>query len=286
MDYKQVKNHWDAWAKQFGTALRATTKSMTIKQLEIFALMRHMTTGARILDVGCGNGYNSISFVTNKKDVRVIGVDYSKDMIDNAKRNASSLSPQQRRRLEFVVGDALNLSFREEFDIVTTNRCIINFTNLKMQKLAIKKIVEAICPKGLFLMLENSQQNYGRQNDAREAVGLPRRTPPVFNLFLDETIILPFCKKQKLELLSIDDFSALHDLMLYVILTANEPGKEHYDEPLIAKAAELTMNLAERGYGYPFGAFGQNRLYVFRKTKKIGGVRYEKAELGKPNDFK
>ena len=48
MDYGQVKKHWDNWAKEFGTSLRATTKSMTIKQLEIFALMRHLVPDKKI----------------------------------------------------------------------------------------------------------------------------------------------------------------------------------------------------------------------------------------------
>jgi hypothetical protein len=33
MDYDQVKKHWDHWATEFGTSLRATTKSQTIMPL-------------------------------------------------------------------------------------------------------------------------------------------------------------------------------------------------------------------------------------------------------------
>lgn len=265
LTYEQVKQHWDNWAKQFGTSLRATTKSMTIKQLEIFAIMKHLKPGTKVLDVGCGNGYNDIAFIENVKDISVVGVDYSKEMIDNAVLNAKTLKPEQQQRLKFQVADALALPFNGEFDIVTTDRCIINLTDAEMQKKAIESCIKALRPGGLFLMLENSQQNYARQNDARESVGLPRRQWPSFNLFLDEDVMLPYCKSQGLEMLQVDDFGSLHDLMLYVILTAAEPNKEHYDEPAIVRAAELTMNLAAKGYGYPFGQFGQNRLYVFKK---------------------
>ena len=134
-----------------------------------------------------------------------------------------------------------------------------------MQKKAIENCAKALKQGGTLLMLENSQQSYKRQNDARESVGLLRRQPPSFNLFFDEEVILPYCNSIELELLQIDDFGSLHDLMLYVIMTAADPSKDHYDEPAIIKASEVTMNLAAKGYGYPFGSFGQNRLYVFRK---------------------
>lgn len=265
MNYDQVKQHWDTWAKQFGTSLRATTKSMTIKQLEIFALMQHLKSGAKILDVGCGNGYVDIAFIENIEDIHVVGADYSQEMVDNAILNANKLKPEQQQRLQFQVADVLALPFKEEFDIVTTDRCIVNLTEVEMQKKAIENCANALRPGGQFLMLENSQQNYARQNEARESVGLPLRHWPSYNLFLDEDVILPYCASKGLELLQIDDFGSLHDLMLYVLLTAAEPNKEHYDEPPIVKAAELTMNLAAKGHGYPFGQFGQNRLYVFKK---------------------
>ena len=59
LSFEQVKTHWERWANEYGTALRATTKTHTIKLLEVFALTRHLPTDARILEIGCGNGYNA-----------------------------------------------------------------------------------------------------------------------------------------------------------------------------------------------------------------------------------
>ena len=153
MDYGQVKKHWDNWAKEFGTSLRATTKSMTIKQLEIFALMRHLVPDKKILDVGCGNGYNSIAFIENIPNIKVVGVDYSKEMIDNAILNAKNLSTEQQQMLNFEVADALALPYKEEFDFVTTDRCIINLTNIEMQKKAIENCAKALKQGGEELCL-------------------------------------------------------------------------------------------------------------------------------------
>ena len=48
LTFDQVKQHWDSWASEFGTSLRTTTKSATLKQLEIFALSQHLQPGQRV----------------------------------------------------------------------------------------------------------------------------------------------------------------------------------------------------------------------------------------------
>jgi ubiquinone/menaquinone biosynthesis C-methylase UbiE len=219
-----------------------------------------------VLDVGCGNGYNAISFVENVPGATVLGVDYSPDMVANAQKNLGDFSAKlgpAASRLEFRVADALALPFREEFDVVTTDRCLINLTDPAMQLKAIDQVAGTLKPGGLFLMLENSQQTYREQNDAREAVGLPRRTPPEYNLFLDESVVLPHCARH-FEHLSTDDFGSLHDLLLYVIVPSMNNGEIDYAHPAVARAAELTMKLSAR-HGFTWPKVGQNRLFVFRK---------------------
>jgi SAM-dependent methyltransferase len=161
------------------------------------------------------------------------------------------------------VADALALPFRGEFDVASTDRCIVNLTDVELQKRVIDNIAAALKPGGRFLMLENSRQTHALQNQAREAVGLAPRAPADFNLFIDEEVILPHCTRH-FELVTIDDFGSLHDLMLYVIAPAAGDGKIDYNHPSTARAAELTMKLAPQ-HGYCWGRFGQNRLYVFQK---------------------
>lgn len=63
---------------------------------------------SKILDLGCGTGTLTTQ-LTNFAGT-VIGVDSSYDMIEKAR--------SQFNNIEFIVGDALNLPFENEFDVV------------------------------------------------------------------------------------------------------------------------------------------------------------------------
>jgi ubiquinone/menaquinone biosynthesis C-methylase UbiE len=71
-------------------------------------------TGKNVLDVGCGSGVYSVDFA--RRDARrVVGVDFSENMLELATREA-----EQHRvadRCEFVQADFLELDLEETFDI-------------------------------------------------------------------------------------------------------------------------------------------------------------------------
>jgi 16S rRNA G966 N2-methylase RsmD len=63
----------------------------------------------RIVDIGCGIGFQSMAFA--KKASRVLGVDIDAEKVDQAKRNSKKLN---FRNIEFVTGDALSESVIEK----------------------------------------------------------------------------------------------------------------------------------------------------------------------------
>ena len=66
MELDDIELHWREWAKA-GVDLSATTKTATIKQLEIAALARAIRRSGiddcqrTVLEAGCGNGQNCIA---------------------------------------------------------------------------------------------------------------------------------------------------------------------------------------------------------------------------------
>jgi SAM-dependent methyltransferase len=274
MDLDEIKKHWVNWAKEFETDLRATTKSTTIKKLEINALYKAIqethpfpAENIEVLEVGCGNGYNCLALSDLFPYFNFTGVDFVPEMIENAK-NLQSNSVAKYSRITFHVGDILKLennkNLKEKYHFVFTDRCIINLNTLDLQLKAFDQLLKKVEKYGYLIILENTVQNYQRQNDCRVAAGLPGRVPARYNLFLDEDKFLDHAKNST-KLVHVDDFGSLHDLILYVLIPMINNGEIDYDHPVVKAATELSISISGK-YDNPFGNFGQNRLFLFQKT--------------------
>lgn len=270
-----VRRHWEELASRHGTALTATTKTETIKRLEIAALERAMraagvdeTTPARVLEVGCGNGRNCIALASRLPAASFTGVDYVPQMIDNAR--AALAAEATARSVTFEVGDILALDrqpvLRDDYDLVFTDRCLINLMSVEEQLEGLGQLAGKVGNGGHVIVLENTIQAFERQNDLREAGGLPRRRPPEHNLFIDEVLFLERAR-ETLELVSVDEFAAMHDLILYVLVPMVNGGTLDYSHPLVEATTKLLLE--KPGAGGMHGA-GQNRLFVFRRVSASG----------------
>jgi hypothetical protein len=142
---------------------------------------------------------------------------------------------------------------------------LINLDSDELQKQAISALAKVLPSGGYLIMIENSQQTYGKQNWARELVDLPPRKPAEFNHFIDEEAILPHLRTTDLELLNVEDFISLHDLVLYVLVPAINGGVVDYQHPLVQAATRLNIAVSSKFPG-TLGDFGQNRLFLCRKS--------------------
>jgi SAM-dependent methyltransferase len=273
MDLQGIKQYWQNSAREYGTSLQATTRTSSAKAMELDALSRTFIDIQRclgealtILEVGCGNGQNCLHLVDGHPKAAFTAIDFIEEMIEAA--NSIKVEKQiPDERLIFQVGNVLDLSLPSLFyDIVFTVRCLINLNTDALQQNAIAALVKHIKPGGYLLMIENSQQTYAAQNQARRAIGLPERTPAEFNHFFNEETLLPFLPSIGLEVIDIEDFISLHDLVLYVLVPMINGGKVDYDHPLVKAATTLNQALSTIEKS-ALGAFGQNRLY---KCRKIG----------------
>jgi trans-aconitate 2-methyltransferase len=76
-----------------------------------------LTGTERVLDVGCGNGKVSAQIATRVNRGSVVGIDPSSEMIAFA---SSQFPSATHTNLQFEVGDARRLPFRDEFDLVVS----------------------------------------------------------------------------------------------------------------------------------------------------------------------
>ncbi len=270
MEAEQVRLHWQDWARRFKTDLRATTKSPTAKRLELAAISRAFErfefgrgSRPRVLEVGCGNGINCLALAQRYPGIDFVGMDYVPEMIELAEENLAAEGGQLA--LQFHVGDLRKLPslafLGSGFDCILSNRCLINLAGHDEQLHAVRDLLGFLTDDGHLLLIENSQQNHARQNDCREKLGLPRRSPAEFNVFIDECRFWSDLEEHA-ELAWTEDFMDLHDLLLYVLLPAANDGVIDYEHPLVELTTQLS--LANPPMALTEG-IGQNRLFVLRK---------------------
>lgn len=274
MEMQQIREHWDHLAQKYALDLKSTTKTPTIKQLEIHALARALRAyfpdgivKRTVLEVGCGNGHNLFGLWKQFPSYQFTGLDYSPQMIESA-HNIRKDYPEAN--MYFDVADVLTLQQKmlrqADYDVVFTDRCIINLNTWEGQMTGIRNCADRVKSGGILMILENFGGSYSNQNLLRESAGLIARRPDPYNRFINEAEFESFMTDELGLFHEVtDDFGSLHDILLYVLIPAMNQGKVDYSHPIMEAVTTLLTKMPE-DFHNRFGPFGQNRLYVFRKS--------------------
>lgn len=177
---KQNKKYWED----------SNTKSLidsNLKELEIAFFLKYLKKNHKVADIGCGDGTTSVRIAPSVKSVIALErSDYlrklaSKNILDNKIKNIAVVS-----------GDILNMNFQNEFDVVITERVIINLPSWKHQKKAILNIHRSLKRGGIYLMIENTHEAHIALNKTRKAVGLKPIGLHWHNVFLYKNKLIKF----------------------------------------------------------------------------------------------
>jgi len=89
---------------------------------------------------------------------------------------------------KFFTGNILeaeSINF-DKFDVVMTDRCIINLNTFENQVEAVKNIHSVLKENGTYLMFENSLKSLENLNEARRAYNLPDINVRWHNIYIEE----------------------------------------------------------------------------------------------------
>jgi len=270
MNLEEIREHWKKWANDFGTDIRATTKTSTAKKIELGNLIRvfeklikNNAGSINVLEAGCGNGHNLFMLAKTYPQVNFSGFDYIEEMITNASKTKSELA---LNNINFFHDDLLKPEKQDfKYDIIFTVRALINLNSDELQGSAIANLSKMLKQNGYLVLLENTVENFAKQNKARNRIGLSDREPSKFNHFVNENYIESVLIDNGLTVLEKIDFMGLHDLILYVLIPKINRGVVDYDNPLVHAATELTLNMSQSEI-QNFENFGQNRMFICQKN--------------------
>ena len=236
---ERIRQYWNDRAKQHRCNEAATTDDIYLRELEISTILQtlhetHMPKKGIVLDIGCGDGYSTIMVAQAISHLRFLGIDYSEEMIENAHERLKA-RPELRERVEFMVGDVTELDKvygESTYDIVISDRCLINLGSATRQRQAIDQIAVHTKHGGLFIALENFMEGHDNMNEARREVGLPEIPVRWHNLYFRQNDFV--CGIDRFfEVITFKEFSSSYYFATRVIYSAmcqmlgEEPRYDH-----------------------------------------------------------
>lgn len=144
---------WDFWAKRYEKLwVQRVSLEPTRREILLY-LDRLLIKGEkyRILDVGCGIGQTlrEIKYRFDDYDIELLGIDFSKEMIDRAKSLGDDICYQQIDVKDIHV-------LRGKFDVII---CTHSFPYYEDQRSVIQKFRGLINDNGHLLLAQASQNN-------------------------------------------------------------------------------------------------------------------------------
>jgi len=245
---------YDFWNERAALGPRAGTDDLIGAELERRAILSHLRPGMRVLDCGCGTGETARAAAA--LGCVVTGWDYSPAMIETAKAAGNS-------GIEYAVHDVRDAS-RDgaPYDMIYTQRCLINLATWAEQRVAILHLLSLLRPGGEYLMCECIVEGLDGINDLRARFALPAIQQHWHNRYLmsyELSTLSHYVEDHCIAMM----WTVEHPLSTYALLSrvinaaiAAQEGKQPSYDALVNR---LALDLPS------IGSLGQNRLWVWRR---------------------
>jgi len=144
---------------------------------------------AKIMDVGCGNGYTLELLSRQYPEQVFVGIEKSEELLNLAASRFKNIE-----NVSIIEGDIRNKNFSKGViaDVLICQRVLINLLNEEDQKRALNNIVcsvkksDAWHSGGTLLFIESFMSALTKLNEAREEFELPAMEPAHHNLYLQD----------------------------------------------------------------------------------------------------
>ncbi len=130
----------DFWDAEFYTRNSQVQYTLAMNTLKNYTFKGN----ENVLDIGAGPGQITAVIASKVPQGKVHGIDYAKKMINYAKQSYTATT-----NLSFSQADALDFSFQQQFDLITSFNTM-HWVN--PQFIALENIFKHLKPNGFFLV--------------------------------------------------------------------------------------------------------------------------------------
>lgn len=245
------------WNERAALKELSGSNDFLLKEFEQAFLLEHCPDNARVLDIGCGNGDSLIKMLTQCGGSGV-GLDFAGDMLTLAADNAAAAGLDgctefhQHAHPEPLPDLGL-------FDVVFSQRCIINLLDWESQLATIRHAAAATRPGGILILLESTRDGQDSMNAMRADLGLEPIEAPWHNRFLRVDEVAD-CAGSDLTLEQFRHISSTYIFLsrvIYARLAADTGEEMKYDSAI----NKLSLSLPAE-----FGDTGPVKAWLWRKT--------------------
>lgn len=251
---KLVKEHYHKEAQAHGGLSTSTMADKVTRQREIDSIVSYLKAGDKCLEVGCGNGAGSVA-IARAKAVKMTCIDFSEDLLAIARKQPTK---GIRGTVEFKQQDVLALGDKKTYDVIFTERCIINLMELHDQQDALSRMAAALKKGGRMVLVESFTDGLSELNAARADLNLPAIGPAYHNLHLDKENTIKHLATEGLVLQEENNFLSTYTFGSRVVYPAlaRAVGKDIRYNSAFGNFFALLPNA---------GNYSQLKILVFKK---------------------
>ncbi len=241
-----------------------------LHELEIETASRYLLFSDYLADIGCGDAQATLRYAA--KVHQCVGFERSEYL---RKKATEAATKSGLRNIIIKSGDILEMiNLPEKFDVIVTQRVLINLVSWEEQKQALINIYNALKPGGRYIMIENTEDAFLALNQMRAEVKLESIPKHWHNLFLDYEKLMAFLEG-KFQLVDFHDFGLYYFLTrVYVQIFAmfKGYGKNALGDPLFEKSDAAARTIFEKFHNRikisgP-RALGPIQAFIFQRKPK------------------
>ena len=185
MSKSDTDRHWNDRALTEGDDARVNIADTVQRDLELQFIFSQLPGDARVLEVGCGNGY-----VTRQLRERVRHVDafdYAENMVARGRANYGETNNR------FFHASVLDPDACEAgaYDAAVCVRVLINLRDRGEQATALGNIARWLKPGGRLILVEGFTDGFDALNELRRKCELPDLVPAAINFYSSIAELMP-----------------------------------------------------------------------------------------------